>query len=415
MKKCTIIVSLYNDLKITAMNMYPIVLILLIIVIVITDYFFFHKLKKKTNKLILYILHFSPGLIFIIFFLYIRFGLENQHDYRISTGIIWLIFAFVVIYVPKILYSFFHFFNFSLKKVLARKTNLLRYVGLIVSFFTLLLILYGGLIAPRDFTLKKIVIEVPDLPASFDGFRIVQFSDFHLGNWNRNFSIMEPITQIINSQQADILVFTGDMVNNFANETQGWQPYFLKLKSKSGKYAILGNHDYGDYANWKNESQRDSNLARIKQAIRAFGFRLLLNEHIYLTRGKDKIALIGVENWSKAPLSTYGDLKKAMVGVEIPELKILLTHDPSHWDAEVVGKQNIVLTLSGHTHAAQFGFYFNKVQLSPSSWVFEEWDGLYKKGKQYLYVNRGIGFVGIPMRIGVPPEITLIELRVKNK
>jgi len=396
------------------MTMYPIVLITLIIGILIVDYFFFHKLKKRTNKLILFILHFLPGFIFIVFFIYIRFGLEDQHDYRVSANIIWLIFAFAIIYIPKVLYSFFHFFNFSLKKILARKTNLLRWVGLLVSFLTLIIILYGGFIAPRDFRLKKVIIEIPGLPASFDGYRIVQFSDFHLGNWRRDHSIMKPITEIINSQQADIIVFTGDMVNNFSNETQGWQPYFLKLKTKSGNYAILGNHDYGDYASWKSAYNREANFMKTKQAIRDFGFRLLLNEYVELSKGNDKIALIGVENWGKAPLSTYGDLQKAMSGIDSSEMKILLTHDPSHWDAEVVGKEDIVLTLSGHTHAAQFGFHFNNKQLSPSSWVFEQWDGLYSKGKQYLYVNRGIGFVGIPMRIGVPPEITLIELRMKK-
>lgn len=397
------------------MNMYPIVLILLIIAIVIPDFFFFHKLKKRTDKLILFILHFLPGFIFIVFFLYIRFGLENQHDYRISANILWLIFAFVLIYIPKILYGFFHFFNFSVKKIMAKETKILRYVGAIVSFIILIVIFYGGFVAPKDFQLKKVTIEVPDLPASFDGYRIVQFSDFHIGNWNGDYSIMQPITDIINAQHPDIIVFTGDMVNNFANETHGWQPYFLKLKSKSGNYAILGNHDYGDYANWKTKSKRDSNLMQTKQAIRDFGFRLLLNEHVDLQNGKDKIALIGLENWGKAPVSMYGDLKKAMSGIENNEVKILLTHDPSHWDAEVVGKQNIVLTMSGHTHAAQIGYIFINKQLSPSSWVFKQWDGLYQKGEQYLYVNRGIGFVGMPMRIGVPPEITLIELRTKKK
>jgi len=397
------------------MNMYPIVLILLIIGILIIDYFFFHKLRKRTDKLILFVLHFLPGFIFIVFFLYIRFGLENQHDYRISADILWLIFAFIIIYIPKILYSFFHFFNFTLKKIIAKETYLLRYVGLAVSFCTLVLILYGGFVAPKDFRLRKVIIEIPDLPASFNGYRIVQFSDFHIGNWNRDFSIMKPITELINLQQADIIVFTGDMVNNFSNETKGWQPYFLQLKSKSGKYAILGNHDYGDYANWKTDSDREANFMQTKQAIRNFGFRLLLNEHVDLQKGKDKIALIGVEDWGKAPLSTYGDLKKAMFGIDNSEIKILLTHDPTQWDAQVVGKENIVLTLSGHTHASQFAFHFYNKLLSPSSWVFEEWDGLYVKGKQNLFVNRGIGFVGIPMRIGAPPEITLIELRIKKK
>jgi len=396
------------------MNMYPIVLILLIIAIVLPDLFFFHKLKKRTNKIILFVLHFLPGFIFIVSFLYIRFGLENQHNYRLSADILWLMFAFAIIFIPKIMYIFFHFFNFILKKIIAKKTHFLRYVGLGVSLTIMILILYSGFDTAKDFQLRKVIIEIPDLPAQFNGYKIVQFSDFHIGNWNRKYSIMEPIIEIINSQNADMIVFTGDMVNNFANETEGWQPYFLQLKSKNGNFAILGNHDYGDYANWKTESERDINFNQTKQAIRNFGFRLLLNEHVEILRGKDKIALVGVENWGKAPLSTYGNLKKALHGIDYKEIKLLLTHDPSHWDAEVVGKENIVLTMSGHTHAAQMGYVFKNKKLSPSSWVFKQWDGLYRKGEQYLYVNRGIGFVGMPMRIGVPPEITLIELRTKK-
>lgn len=396
------------------MNMYPIVLISLILAIIIPDLFFFHKLSKRTSKTFLFVLHFLPGFIFISSFLYIRFGLLNAHSFQLTANLMWLILAFVIIYIPKIVYGFFHFFNFSIKKILVKETNFFRYVGLVLGSITLLLILYGGFYTPTNFQLRKVVIEIPDLPASFNGYRIVQFSDFHLGNWDQNYEIMKPITKMINDQHPDIIVFTGDMVNNFADETIGWEPYFKQLKSKNGNYAVMGNHDYGDYALWKSPKERAINLQKTEQAIRNFGFRLLLNENIRLKRGKDEMALIGVEDWGKAPLLTYGDLKKAMKGTEKADTKILLSHDPSHWDAQVVGKENIVLTLSGHTHGGQFGYRFVKMHLSPSSFVFEQWDGLYQKGKQFLFVNTGLGFVGMHMRIGIPPEITLIELRRKK-
>ncbi len=396
------------------MNMYPIVLISLILATIIPDLFFFHKLSKRTSKTFLFVLHFLPGIFFISSFLYIRFGLLNAHSFQLTSNLMWLILAFMIIYIPKIVYGFFHFFNFTIKKLLVKETNLFRHIGLVISSMTLILIIYGGFYTPTNFQLRKQVIEIEGLPASFEGYKIIQFSDFHIGNWNQNYDIMTPITKIINDQHADMIVFTGDMVNNFSDEAVGWEPYFQKLKSKNGNYAVLGNHDYGDYASWSSPAEREANILNTKQSIRNLGFRLLLNENVLLKRGKDEMALIGVEDWGKAPLMTYGDLKKAMKGTEKINTKILLSHDPSHWDAQVIGKTNIVLTLSGHTHGGQFGYRYENRLFSPASFIFQEWEGLYQKGKQYLYVNTGLGFVGLHLRLGIPPEITLIELRNKN-
>jgi predicted MPP superfamily phosphohydrolase len=152
----------------------------------------------------------------------------------------------MIIYIPKIVYGFFHFFNFTIKKLLVKETNIFRYIGLVISTISLILILYGGFITPTNFQLRKVVVEIQGLPAAFNGYKIIQFSDFHIGNWNQNYDIMTPITKIINDQHADMIVFTGDMVNNFSDEALGWEPYFKKLKSKNGNYAVLGNHDYGD-------------------------------------------------------------------------------------------------------------------------------------------------------------------------
>lgn len=217
--------------------------------------------------------------------------------------------------------------------------------------------------------------------------------------------------KLINEQDADIIVFTGDMVNNYQEEMRGWNPLFQQLESRVGKYAILGNHDYGDYSSWDNPAQKSANLDSVKQNIRDFGFTLLLNQHVDLVRDNDTIQLLGVENWGKPPFPKYGSLTKTLKGTKPGKPKILLSHDPSHWRGEILDYPEIALTLSGHTHAAQLAFNWYGKKVSPSSWMYKEWDGLYEDNGQYLYINRGLGFIGIPVRIGISrPEITVIQL-----
>jgi hypothetical protein len=223
---------------------------------------------------------------------------------------------------------------------------------------------------------------------------------------------MTPAIDIINRQKADIIIFSGDMVNNFHQEMDGWQPYFNQLEAKNGKYAVLGNHDYGDYVDWKNTTERVANLNKIKQNIELFGFNLLLNENTQLKSKGDSILLVGVENWGKPPFPKYGNLSKALQNTNNEQLKLLISHDPSHWRAEITGKKDIFLMLAGHTHAAQTAFKIGGKMYSPSYWIYKEWDGLYQEGDQFLYINRGLGFIGFPMRMGAAkPEITLITLK----
>jgi len=273
--------------------------------------------------------------------------------------------------------------------------------------------LVSAFITPNNFDVIKVEIQIPNLPKSFDGYRIVQLSDIHLGSWGREYKKMKKVVRLVNLQQPDLIVFTGDMVNNFSAETMGWKPYFLKLEKKSAKFAILGNHDYGDYTDWVSNTSRIQNRIKIKNAISDFGFKLLLNEHVYLKKAGDSLLLVGVENWGKSKNSRYCDLNKALRGTNPNETKILLTHDPNHWAEEVMGREDIVLTLSGHTHAAQLGIKFGNKLFSPAAFVFKYWVGLYHIDNQYLYVNKGIGYIGLPMQIGVRPEITVIILRSK--
>jgi len=392
------------------MKMYTEVLIALIFMIAIPDIYFYLKLKDRNVKPIYIVLHIIPALFFICLFFYMKFGLENSRNFRVVAEIMWLCFGFALIYIPKLIHIFFYFLNFIYKKIFKRDNVYFSIVRILLSILVVVILLVSAYITPRDFDVVKVQVPISNLPKAFIGYKIVQISDVHLGSWNKKYSKLKNVIKLINEQHADIIVFTGDMVNNFATEAEGWQPYFLKLKSKSGKYAILGNHDYGDYSDWKSDSARQENKQQIKQVIRDFGFKLLLNENVYLKKGADSLLLVGVENWGKSKLSRYSDLNKALIG-SIPNTpKILLSHDPSQFDPEIAGKKDIVLTLSGHTHAAQLGIKIGNRLFSPAAFVFKYWAGLYKINSQYLYVNRGIGYIGLPMQIGVRPEITVIEL-----
>lgn len=391
--------------------MYTIVLIFLILSVILPDLFFYFKLKKKQVKWYYHILNFFPTTFFILSFLIVKFtgrGAQNPDYFHVFM---WINFAFMIIYIPKLIYLIFHFLNFLINLIPGIKTKLLRYTGLVISVFITLLMLHGAFINPTRFEINRIDLKVKDLPVSFEGYKIIQISDIHLGSWGKNHHYLEPAVAIINQQEADLVLFSGDMVNNFSQETAGWSPVFQKIKAKAGKFAIMGNHDYGDYSDWEKAENKVKNLQAIRDSISAFGFRLLLNESIILTENTDSLVLTGVENWGKPPFPKYGKLSEALKS-DYQHLKtILLSHDPSHWRAEVTGRENIFLTLSGHTHAAQLAFRFGDKIYSPSAWIYPEWNGLYKEKNQYLYINKGLGFVGIPVRIAAArPEITVITL-----
>lgn len=293
---------------------------------------------------------------------------------------------------------------------MGRENIYFNIIRIALTVFVVVTMLISAYITPRNFEVTHVKVPIKDLPASFEGYKIVQISDIHLGSWNKKYKKIKQVVKLVNEQKADIVVFTGDMVNNFSGEAETWTPYFREMQAQDGKYAVLGNHDYGDYIEWKSEFERKENFDKIKQHIRDFGFRLLLNESVYLKKDTDSILLVGVENWGKAEKYRYSDLRKALRAENSNVPKILLSHDPTHWEAEVLGKQDIALTLAGHTHAAQLGLKIGDRLFSPASLAFKYWYGLYSANNQYLYVNRGVGYIGLPMHIGVRPEITVIEL-----
>lgn len=396
------------------MAMYLSSILILSLLITLPDLWFFVKMKKHRFFPWVRNLSLLPGILFILSFFYIRFGLRYSHDFLLTSRVSWIFVVLSIIYTPKIIYIIFYYLNRLFNRTFNKRTRAFRVVGFGLGTFFVAVLSYGVVVTRDNFYLKEQVVKVKDLPHGFDGYRIAVFSDFHLGNWNNKYKVMERISAIINKTNPDIIIFSGDLINNFYQETEGWEPYFRQLKSKNGMYAVLGNHDYGDYTHWNSKEEKAQNLEKTKANIRSLGFRLLLNENTELIKGSDTITLIGVENFGSGHFDDYSDLKKAMKGTKPDRKKMLITHDPNHWNAEVTGLHpEIFLSFSGHTHAGQIGYTRGKIRFSPASLIYPEWDGLYQKGDQFLYVNRGIGYVGVPMRIGVPPEITLIILKRK--
>lgn len=261
------------------------------------------------------------------------------------------------------------------------------------------------------YRVRRVRLAFDNLPVSFKGLKIVQLSDIHSGSLTNEAAVRRGVDLAL-AEKPDIILFTGDLVNNIALEVGAYQAIFGCLNAPMGVYSTLGNHDYGDYSWWENAEAKKANLDHLMRIQKEMGWRLLMNEHVVLERGSEQIALIGVENWSaKARFPKYGKLDEAYAGAEKYPFKILMSHDPSHWDAQVRKEYpDIDLMLSGHTHGMQFGLELPGFKWSPVQYIYKEWAGLYEEGKQKLYVNRGFGFIGYPGRVGIMPEITVIEL-----
>ena len=273
-------------------------------------------------------------------------------------------------------------------------------------------LLYGMYRGKYNFKVLKYELEFKDLPLAFHGYRITQISDVHSGSFD-NWPRISYGVDLINQQESDVIFFTGDLVNNKASEMDPWKDLFSRLRAPDGVYSILGNHDYGDYVEWESEELKAQNLEDLKALQREMGFDLLLNEHRYLQRGDDRIALVGVENWGRGGFKKAGDLRQATQGIRENDFKILLSHDPSHWEDKVIhDPMHFHLTLSGHTHGMQFGIEIpGLVKWSPVKWRYRYWAGIYEELGQFINVNRGFGFLGYPGRVGIWPEITVITLK----
>ncbi|MGB0524876.1 MAG: metallophosphoesterase [Flammeovirgaceae bacterium] len=288
------------------------------------------------------------------------------------------------------------------------RSEFLAKAGLALASVPFLGMSYGIIFGAHDYRIRRKKVYLPNLPESFNGLRIAQISDIHAGSFFNKRAVARGVKMIM-EQAADLIFFTGDLVNNRASEVENYKSLFSRLSAPLGVFSVLGNHDYGDYIRWESDEAKAKNLADLKKAHGEMGWRLLLNEHELIEKNGEQLAIIGVENWGAGGFVKHGDLDKAYKGAEKAPVKLLLSHDPSHWTHHVQ-KTDIDITFSGHTHGMQFGIEVAGIKWSPVKYRYKQWAGLYKEANQYLYVNRGFGYLGFPGRVGMPPEITILEL-----
>ena len=353
---------------------------------------------------------FTIGLITAILILKIRLdSISYQRKYLLVSSMYGLA---ISSFIPKLIFVVVISILFFTNYVFADKESLILVplLGLFSGVFPFFVIVYAIFRSLYRFKVRQVTIKHEELPEEFEGLRIVHISDTHLGSFNARYHIFYRAVNMINNLEPDLIFFTGDLVNNFAYELDGWKSTFEQLRAKKGKYSVLGNHDYGDYHQWESQDEKQANFEAIKKFHHNIGFTLLLNEAEVIKINQDSIAVIGVENWGSPPFIQYGNLAQAIAPVMNIPFKILLSHDPAHWQKEVLNGSDIAITLSGHTHGMQAGINFMYRKWSPIQYKYKEWAGLYKEGSQYLYVNRGLGWLGFPGRLGMRPEITSIEL-----
>ena len=405
----------------------------LISLMVLLDIYFFQALKivsqsaSPRTKTIIFGTYWALSILAIIVILI----LPNIHFEKQAKFVRTTIFAMIVgLFLAKLIGSLFFFIDdirrfiqWIIAKISSSKTEtvdlkssegitrsvFLSWVGMIAGGGLFGTLIYG-FSNKYKYQVKKQKLSYANLPASFKGLKVVHISDIHSGSFTNKKAVGKGVKMIMD-QKPDLILFTGDLVNNASDEMDDYMDVFDKLKAPMGVYSTLGNHDYGDYSHWENDAAKKANLDRMKAIHAELGWRLLMNEHVVFERGEDQIALLGIENWSaKARFPKYGDLRKAYAGAEKYPFKILMSHDPSHWRAEVVDNYvDIDLMLAGHTHGMQFGVELPGFRWSPVQYVYKEWDGLYENAAQKLYVNPGFGFIGYPGRVGFLPEITVLE------
>ena len=403
-------------------------LIILFIIIAIVELYSFQVIKTVTKSKWILIVYAVISVAAIVFITYELMKFDRSVGQTKSTLI--TLGLLLLVLLPKLVLTFVllledvtriligtvtHFMGHNSDSFLPERRKFVSQVAIGLAAVPFLSLIYGMTIGKYNYKVIRQTLFFPDLPDAFDGFKITQISDIHSGSFDDENKIRYAI-DLINEQESDLLLFTGDIVNAKADEMHPWIDIFKGIKKHEyGKYSVLGNHDYGAYLDWKSEKAKAENFVAIKDLHRQIDFKLMLNENVKIKKGKDEIALIGVENWGKH-FGEFGDIDKASENVTATDFKILMSHDPSHW--EYIVKQhpkNIQLTLSGHTHGMQFGIeipgYF---KWSLAKYIYKQWAGLYEEFGRYVYVNRGFGFHAYPGRVGIMPEITVFELKKGN-
>ena len=398
-------------------------LIILFVIIVLLEVYAFQAIKTITKSKVIRYSWLFVSIAVYANFAYVAITYDRTQgqtpQFQMAMGIL------LTVLIPKLVLLIFMFgediYRWILKLIsaitsgntmpLAGRRKFISQISLGLAAIPFISFIYGIVQGKYNYKVLKYQLTFKDLPEAFDGFTITQISDIHSGSFTNREKIQYGV-DLINEQKSDIMLFTGDIVNNKADEMDNWINVFDKLEAKDGKYSILGNHDYGDYMDWDNPQDKIDNFQKVKDIHKNIGFDLLLDEHRYLEKDGQKIALLGVENWGKG-FNKAGDLERAAVGVKKEDFKILMTHDPSHWEYKV--KQdpfNYQLTLSGHTHGLQMGIEIpGWFKWSPSKYVYKQWAGLYKEAGRVINVNRGFGYHAFPGRVGIWPEVTVIELK----
>ena len=317
--------------------------------------------------------------------------------------------------LSRIVMSIYYYFSSEQKFHFSGRRKFISQAAMALGAIPFASLLYGMYHGRYNYRVLRYTLEYDSLPDSFDGFQITQISDLHCGSFD-NYQKVAYGMDLINEQKSDLLLFTGDMVNNKSSEAQPWIEKISEIQAPYGKFSVLGNHDYGDYNNWESEAAKLKNMEEMYQIQKDMGFDLLLNESRYIEKNGEKIALIGVENWGAGRFKKAGDLEKSITQTQPNDFKILLSHDPSHWEAEVLPHSYAFhLTLSGHTHGFQFGIEIpGWIKWSPIQWRYKQWAGIYEQKEQKLNVNRGFGYLAYPGRVGIWPEITVITLKKRN-
>lgn len=393
-------------LQITAM-------IIALIVNIGVDGYIYALLSREVKNRVIPKFHLALTLVLMammisIFFLPIRTGSD-----QLLRAVTWMLYTYISVYAAKYLFLIFDTLSrlpifFKRKRIKA-----IGVIGLVLAIVTFGAMWWGALINRFNIDTVEVDVSSKDLPRAFDGLRVVQISDLHVGTYGTDTAYIAKVVDHVNALKPDLILFTGDIVNRYSEELKPFVATFSRLHAPMGVYSIMGNHDYGDYHDWASDDLKDKDVENLKAMQAGMGWKMLNNDHATLYKGNDSIQLIGVENVGDPPFHTYGDLSKAYPDLSDSNYKILMTHNPAHWvnDIKNDASAKIGLTLSGHTHAMQM----RVLGFSPSAWRYETWGGMYGEPDKQLYVNIGIGTVGLPARIGATPEITLFTLHSTDK
>ena len=417
----TVIFDFFKKLELMPRWLIPFIILTFLVIAVEIYTFQAFKTISKSKLIRFSFLAVSVGIYIYFFVTLLTYDRSNGQtpQFQMAVGLL------LTISVPKLVIILVLFgedvYRWILKLISAISSNETRslvgrrqfvsQIALGLAAIPFVSFIYGIVQGKYNYKVLKYQLTFDDLPEAFDGYTITQISDIHSGSFTNKEKIQYGV-DLINEQKSDLMLFTGDIVNNKADEMDDWIDVFDKLEAKEGKYAILGNHDYGDYMDWKTPQDKIDNFQKVKEIHKKIGFDLLLDEHRYIEKDGQKIALVGVENWGKG-FNQAGDLERASAGIQKKDFKILMSHDPSHWEEKVKNDDfNYHLTLSGHTHGLQMGIEIpGWIRWSPSKFVYKQWAGLYEEFGRYVNVNRGFGYHAFPGRVGIWPEITVIELK----